>query len=278
VQAQGWERYRFKKLDFEFLSRTAATTNGSVTMAVDYDASDPTPLSELQMMSYQNSTQDAPWKNQKLVCAAASLNGADKYRYVRTTNTPPSNAELRQEDSGKLFVSAIGGTAGTNFGTLIAHYEVEFVTPQAPSGGVPSNSKILNGSSGVTPQAIMGTDAVALGTIATTMQSIGTTGASDQGTRFTMDGLIPGMLYQAALSVGGTGFSSFTPWTWGPGIISTIQGAAYNTSTANSFVYDFISDARTAYIDFVPANGAATVSPGSALFSVLNQVNPDVIE
>lgn len=280
VQAAGWERYRFKKLRFEFLSRVAATTSGAVTLGVDYDVADAPPDSELTLMSYQNSVQDAPWKNQQLILSKESLNAQSKYRYVHTTDVVPSTAEARQDYAGKLFVQALGATAGLVFGTLVVHYEVEFVTPQLSNGATASNHITIPAASGASPQAMMGAGAVGVGTVSMVQQSLGIPGTISQGTRFLLDGLIPGQIYRGLFGATGTNFVSGTPFiphnlTW------AVTGSDFLNPTAYSVARDFIltdPNDRTAWIDFIPNSATATVTSGTGVFSFSNLPNLDPVE
>ena len=56
--AAQWEQYRFKKLLFNYVTRTSTTTVGSILLAPDYDASDAAPTSEVNMASYQDCVED----------------------------------------------------------------------------------------------------------------------------------------------------------------------------------------------------------------------------
>jgi hypothetical protein len=75
--AINWERYKFHKLTFHFLTRVPSTTTGSVLMAPDYDPADAAPIDELTMMSYQDAREDVAWKDQIIHCNMKSLSGGN---------------------------------------------------------------------------------------------------------------------------------------------------------------------------------------------------------
>jgi len=272
VQAEGWERFRFKKLEFEYLSRVPATKEGVVTMGCDYDAADEPPDSELELMAYQNAVQDAIWKNQRITLSPESLNGPDKYRYIRTTFAPPSNtALLRQDDAGKLYVQVSSTVAEQPVGSLIVHYTVELITPQLISGDTASNVYTIPGT-GNTFNNWLGS-AVVLGSIGLKQTPLAT------GTRNLLTGLIPGQLYRLAVgakSVAGA-FTEGAPFSFAPEISAIPVGLDYINPTGYNFIFDFASTVRDTFIDFLPGAGINPDS-GSAFLSAMAIPNPDPVE
>lgn len=280
VQAAGWERYRFKKLIIEFVSRVAATQSGTVSMGCDYDVADAAPESELALMSYQNAVQDAPWKNQRMVLSPASLNGMNKYRYVRTTDVSPSTAEARQDDAGQLFVAPIGAADGVIWGSLICHYEVEFVTPQLKVGATASNHITIPTSGATLPTGFLGVGAAALGTVSAVQQSLGAPATILQGTRMLLDGLIPGQIYRMTMGVQGTNFVAASSLTPSANITSLAVGYDVEQPSVYNYTRDFIvnDNSRSGYFDWVPGSASATVAPGTGIFSFSNLPNLDAVE
>jgi hypothetical protein len=106
--AINWERYKFHKLSFHFLTRTATTALGSILMAPDYDAADAAPVDELTMMSYQDAREDAVWRDQVVNCDLQSLDGGRRDHFVRS-------AALAQNLDIKPTIRGI-------FGSLVIHH------------------------------------------------------------------------------------------------------------------------------------------------------------
>lgn len=141
TQAQGWERYRFKKLNFRFTTSTGSTTPGTLIMSPDYDAADAAPSSQSVALTYKDREYCPPWCLDKLcMLNPAAMNAAYKEHYVRL-GPLPANQDIKTFDVGVLHLCVTGGTAVT-WGKLFVEYEVEFFNPQLPPGGA---SVVLGG-------------------------------------------------------------------------------------------------------------------------------------
>jgi hypothetical protein len=146
IEAAGWERYRFKKLDFRYTTATGSGTPGTVIMAPDYDASDSAPASQQIALAYKDREYCPPWELDKL-CRLSSegMNGAYKEHFVRTTGLS-ANQDVKTFDVGNLHLCTVGGTA-VPWGKLFIEYEVEFYNPQIPPGGLAASASV-QGSGG----------------------------------------------------------------------------------------------------------------------------------
>lgn len=143
--AAQWEQYRFKKLIFNYVTRTSTTTVGSVLLAPDYDASDSAPSSEVNMASYQDCVEDVPWKN--LVCRlnSASMHIIQQRKYLRT-GAIPAGTDVKLYDVGNFFVGTTGGVNTDPIGKLYVEYEVEFFVPQKESAASSGSSFAYTGA------------------------------------------------------------------------------------------------------------------------------------
>lgn len=132
--ARSWEQYKFHKLKFCYFTRTGSTTVGSMMMAPDYDAADTAPQSEQIASSYEDVTEDAPWKD--IVCnlPPSRLNSNLQRKFLRSGPLGP-NLDIKSYDSGNLFVITIDGQ-NVNWGKLWVEYDVEFFIPQLPPTGI----------------------------------------------------------------------------------------------------------------------------------------------
>jgi hypothetical protein len=159
TQAQGWEKYRFKRLAFIYKTRCPTSTTGSVMMAYDYDAGDTPPQTEVAMSSYQGCSEDAPWKEIRVEANRKSMNDQFDWHFVRT-GTPPVGQDIKTLDVGNFFVGTVDGQDNFNWGKLWVEYEVEFMIPQLPPSG---SSLTLSGGSivgvdGILPNALLGSN------------------------------------------------------------------------------------------------------------------------
>lgn len=128
-QALGWERYRFKKLKFSYVSRAPTTLAGSIILAPDYDAADAAPANEAVACSYLDSASGTYWTNFDLVCNHEALLGGVKSKYVRVGTLEP-NLDVKTYDSGNLFVCCVdSSTNNYAAGKLWVEYTVELIVP-----------------------------------------------------------------------------------------------------------------------------------------------------
>lgn len=134
VQAGQWEQYRFNRLRFKYLTRTATTTVGSVLMAPDYDPSDSAPASEAAVSTYQDCVEDAVWV-ESLVCElnVSSMFPNGQKKFVRSGAV--GLEDLKLYDAANFFLCTLEETSAAAIGKLWVEYDVDFFTPQiAPSG------------------------------------------------------------------------------------------------------------------------------------------------
>jgi hypothetical protein len=145
-QAQGWESYRFNKLRFCYYTRTGTNVPGSLLMIPDYDAADSAPASEQIASTYEDVSEDAPWKD--IVCALrpSAMDSIGPKHFVRT-GPLPANQDIKTFDVANLFVATVDGTAAS-WGKLWVEYDVEFFTPQLPSLGAITQSATLAAGGG----------------------------------------------------------------------------------------------------------------------------------
>jgi hypothetical protein len=156
--AQRFERYKFDKLHFIYETEAPSTLGGSLVLAIDYDSSDPAPISKQQALAYKNSVRSAPWNECKHSSAREDLSQQKQY-YVRP-GAVPANADVKLYDTGNLFVISQGvTTASAVLGELYVEYDVVLHTPALQgyplvggsftAGGTQSNAAPL----GSTPTA-----------------------------------------------------------------------------------------------------------------------------
>jgi len=142
-----YESYCFEKLDFEFETMSSTSTTGSVMLAVDYDASDPTPVEKSQLASYQDYKRSSPWESFKQHSSAQNLHKRSTFN-VRE-GALSANQDVKLYDTGNLFVSTQGQANGNAVGELYVDYRVKLMTPQLNNPAL-GNSKYakFSGTSG----------------------------------------------------------------------------------------------------------------------------------
>jgi len=139
--AAKWESYRFNYLRFRYETRKGTSTDGSVIMAIDYDARDAPPVSEAVMTTYQGAIEDATWKNSACLAAVSQLHKIGPQKYVRGS-TLPTGGSIIEYDAGNFLFGTTAQADTSNIGKLWVDYDVTFFTKQTAAGlSAPANNK-----------------------------------------------------------------------------------------------------------------------------------------
>lgn len=195
--AANYESYVFESLSFCYETEASTTLGGTLVLAIDYDASDPAPISKQQAMAYRRSTRTAPWAG----CRHTSLRedlAKSKTNFVRISGQPP-NTDIKTYDIGNLWVISQGvSTANASLGELYVEYTIKLMTPvyESINDLVPAGGSFARGG--------VSTAANPMGTIpAANPLNFGI--ALDGASNFTFS--LPGQ-YLVYLSSGGTGITA----------------------------------------------------------------------
>jgi len=138
IQAQGWERYRFRRLAYRYITRVGSQTAGSVMMVPEYDVSDGDPVSEEVACSYQNAMEFVAWRDTVCHLDVKALNAVSPGGKFIRANALAEGVDLTLYDSGRMLFGASDtavGSAGSQLGKIWVEYEVELITPQMRPGG-----------------------------------------------------------------------------------------------------------------------------------------------
>lgn len=130
-----YEFYRFRKLQFRYVSRCATTSTGSVQMAVDYDASDAAPANEIVFGSYKSYVDGVCWNT--LVCkvdCSAKMNRNQWFYCANALNTNQTT-QANNFDMGRFYLYTADAASEFNGGKLYVDYEVELKDPAFPPDG-----------------------------------------------------------------------------------------------------------------------------------------------
>jgi hypothetical protein len=152
--ALSYERYRFRRLVFEFRSMygsAVASTNatlGTVVMAMNYDVADASFVNKAQMESYEGSVSAAPNMNQRFVADVSPQRAAVREYYTRAQNAVIAGTDARFFDIGSFQIATVGQQATAVVGELWIDYEVELIQPRVP---VPIGSNVPTWKGTITP-------------------------------------------------------------------------------------------------------------------------------
>jgi hypothetical protein len=210
--ARSYDKYRFRKLKFEFRSVVPTTTAGVVMMTFDYDTLDALPTSKFEHSQTTPNVESNSFNSFELPVACDNV-----FRFIRQGSI--SNTDLKTYDFGQMVISSSYGVASL-LGEVYVDYEVEL---QKPSHGVPINCNLTQ-SSPPSVSTCIGTNAVMTG--AANPISLGSDGSSIIFTR-------PGE-YSIAYKFTGSGLSGFTVPTLVAGYSAGAVVKAYYVSTINS--------------------------------------------
>jgi hypothetical protein len=148
---------------FCYYTRTGSNVPGSMMLAPDYDASDAAPVSEVSASAYEDTVEDAPWKDIECHLAGKELMGDMEERFVRT-GTLAANQDIKTFDCGNLFACTVDGTA-VNWGKLWVEYDVTLITPHVPPGGFQASGTLVAGGGSIAAATPFGAAPVATGNL-----------------------------------------------------------------------------------------------------------------
>jgi len=167
-----WDRFRFDRLKVTFVSQVGTSTDGTVILAFDPDASDynesltvgTTTLSLREIMAYRHSVMDRAWTNNELVIPRSSLNaltggdgtlfcsrpiftGEDRVGFTVPMNEDPGSFE-HTTSAGALFMGATGLSPAVAPGLIMLEYSIELYAPELDASQVMSAGKLSERISG----------------------------------------------------------------------------------------------------------------------------------
>jgi hypothetical protein len=127
VQAAQWQEYRFRRLMFEWVPIAPTSTQGDITLAVDYEASNPPPTTEVQMSDLHGAVTDSTWKPIRLGCNVKDMYALGPRKYVRSSVV---NGDIKTFDSGNFYLAVENFSAGNvTAGKLYVTYDVDLFIP-----------------------------------------------------------------------------------------------------------------------------------------------------
>ena len=130
--AQNYEKYRFNRLRFEFVPLQPTSSQGQVSMVLDYDPNDPLPATSLEMENGYKAVSQSVWAPQTMSVDPSKLgDGAGKgFRY---TGVPAAGADMKFYYAGQLIIAydCISNLVTSNcVGKFYVSYDIELTIPQ----------------------------------------------------------------------------------------------------------------------------------------------------
>jgi len=126
-----YEKYRFKKLHFKFVTAKNSSTDGMVGMAYDHDVMDPTPQSGdagIRLFTSMNEHKiDKAWVD---ITINAKCTDDPEFKFTNES----ASGDPRLVYQGQLYVflpvPLSGVSAGASIGLIEVQYDCEFIEPQ----------------------------------------------------------------------------------------------------------------------------------------------------
>lgn len=121
--ANSYEKYRIRRMSYEFVNIAATSERGRVTLAVDYDVLDAVPSNKVDLFQISGASEGPIWEPLTLQVKPSPL--------LYTRNGSLSGVDLKTYDAGR-FIAAVSNAADTSIkGELFVTYEIELHIPQA---------------------------------------------------------------------------------------------------------------------------------------------------
>jgi len=135
--AQNFEQYRFKRLQFRYMTRASTSASGTVYMSTQLNPADSNFADKQEMYSYTGTTSNMVWSSNTHNCLLKRSDPYKKY-FVRVGDLA-SGQDIQLYDQGKFSWVMIGPTTGV-LGELLVDYEVEFFNPKRSPASMPGSA------------------------------------------------------------------------------------------------------------------------------------------
>lgn len=140
-----FDKFRFRKLSFTFVTTKPTNTQGTVSMAVDFDAYDSTPKDVVEMSNLAKFTTNPVYVN-KTVEIPLNHPGNRSWYY----NFDGSAGDLKTYNLGTFYICLAGVTEKNSHGYLVVNYDVELCDKNPKL----TKTKSTMGADGVITQTI----------------------------------------------------------------------------------------------------------------------------
>jgi hypothetical protein len=132
--AKQWQQYRFHRLCYRYVTRTATSEKGSVILSPDYNSRDGAPESETQASNTQDSVEDVVWKSLTCELDPSAMFAVGPRKQIRVGTIVGDTSTY---DAARLTVCVVGEDGTDEIGKLWVDYDVELYVPQnSPLAGL----------------------------------------------------------------------------------------------------------------------------------------------
>nr|WAE43130.1 MAG: capsid protein [Cressdnaviricota sp.] len=262
--AANYEQYEIQGMIFEYRTMSANSLNstntalGTVIMATDYNAINPTFAQKSEMENYEYGTSCKPSSSMvhPIECARRQTVLSDLYTRAGAV---PAGADVRMYDLGNFQIATTGfQAASVNIGELWVTYQVSFLKAKmyAALGNYNTCAQFTNVCTNVSGTNFWGVTAATPGTIgANTIPIIVSSGASSQGfITFPASQLVQTYFYQLDY-IGTSGVTG----TISPSYTNCVGGAGGLLFTYGQTPAPTVSSTRVIYQAMIQTQGGGTV-------------------
>lgn len=122
-----FDKYKFHRLKFTYVNNAGASTDGNVSLGVDFDTLDTSPASSVGMSNLAKFETFAPWTSKELV-VPVNRRGNDVWLFCEDAQAlANTNVDLKSYNLGNFYVSTEGMASGQVAGYLLVDYDVELL-------------------------------------------------------------------------------------------------------------------------------------------------------
>lgn len=156
--SNSFERYRFRRLAFEYVPSCPSTSVGQVGMYFDYDPNDVPAPDMMHLSANRGAVIGNVWAKHAVEVKTTGKS------FLSRANAPPT-ADKTNYDCGNfhLALSGVDSSYTGNFGTLIVHYTVDLLIPQMSNNTVSAQSTQIVSGAGASSTLPLGLDPIQIG-------------------------------------------------------------------------------------------------------------------
>jgi len=155
--ASSFDMYEFNALKFRYVPSCGSTTQGQITMAIDYDPTDTNVgLTQSDLASMGGSAQSQLYTPFVMAMKKEAIPVAQHKFYVSSESVYDQSARLNHVGR-LLYYIAADPTVKTTYGTLYVDYSVVMYNPQTSGPGFSNNGTVKNTTKGSTGTDVFGT-------------------------------------------------------------------------------------------------------------------------
>lgn len=139
VQALQYQEYKIHSLSVDWVPIAPTSTQGDVILAVDYEASNPAPTTEVQAADLAGTNTFSCWRQSSLKLSNRNMFPAGPRKYIRNGN---QYGDIKTYDCGNVFVCTENQISTSVIGKIYVSYDIEFFAPF--NGPVSSNPAAIS--------------------------------------------------------------------------------------------------------------------------------------